>query len=353
MVSKIDWTSTTADYQVFPPAPTGKTFGELGWFHNGTLSLLIMEKGCTNSVSTDLPGEDSIVSFVTTKDYPLTSIYRSWMEYFSASLEKLTLTEMTLPGSHDSGTYSPVFKLGTPWIRTQKLTLAQQLAYGIRVLDLRIGQNSPGEYIICHGRWRTRYHLAAVLNEVKDFIDSTNKEVVILDFHSFHNLGRGSYDYTQLKQQIASSLSGYCVPSTHSADTLETIWSSGSPKERVVVAWKTNSDDTSDPDPYMWPGVNQRWYGQANSLSKVRQCIQDDMQNPLSGMWSTCAFRNVGVVNSPSRNARIAAPTMKNWFFGGSMFCEKANIISADFFNQRSNIVQASIIGSLLKAGKK
>ena len=73
---------------------------------------------------------------------------QQWMKYYSDILGKLTLTKMTLPGTHDSGTYEPVSVFGSPWIKTQNLSLLDQLNRGIRVLDLRIGQNSPGDYII-------------------------------------------------------------------------------------------------------------------------------------------------------------------------------------------------------------
>lgn len=343
---KVDWSATKGDYQVFPPALEGESFGKLGWFHDGSLSLLIMETGTANSVFTHLPSEHSIVSASSTVGYPLTPLYGSWMEFFSGLLGKLTLAEMTIPGTHDSGTFRPVSVVGSPWIKTQALSLAGQLKYGIRTLDLRIGQNSPGHYILCHHTWRTSYSLAEALKEVTDFIDKTSKEIVILDFHRFVNFGNGSYDYYQLKQQIASDLSGYCLPASSVGDTLANIWSSH--KKRVVVAW-----NTSNPDPYMWPGVNQRWYSDSHSLSSLYKCIKSDMLNPPEGLWAACSFMVCSPTSTPHSNAKKSNPTITNWYFGGSKFCEKANIISVDFFNQYSNVVQASIIGSLLKAGKK
>lgn len=345
---KVDWRGTsTFSYAVFPPTLQGETFGKLGWIHNGSLSLLIMEKGTTSSLATILPAEDSIVSCTSCTPLPPCG---PWMEIYSDLLGRLCLTEMTLPGTHNSGTYDPVSVLGKMWIKTQSLTLAQQLSGGVRVLDLRIGQTSPGNYIICHDTWHTSYSLAQALKEVTDFINSSNKEIVVLDFHRFITLGRGdNYDYIQLKQQITSTLSGYCLSAAnHARSTLATMWSLGSHRERVVIAW-----NTINPEPYMWPGVNQRWYSKANSLSSLYECIQGDTKDPPRGMWATCSFMASSVAHNPHSNARKAEPTMTNWYFGGSMLCEKANIISVDFFDEFSNVVQASIIGSLLKAGKK
>ncbi len=99
--------------------------------------------------------------------------------------------------------------------------------------------------------------------------------------------------------------------------------------------------------------VNQRWYEDADSLEKLYDCIKSDMQNPPPGMWATCSFMKPSLFAPPQHNAMIANPTITNWFFGGSGFCEKANIIYVDFFDEYSNVVQASIIGSLLKAAQK
>lgn len=345
---KVNWSNTdTHLYEVFPPMLEGEMIGKLGWICGGSLSLVIIEKGVSNSIPTHLPDErKSIVSSATTtKPLPTCGL---WMEHYSSLLGKLTIAEMTLPGTHNSGTYRPVSAVGTPWIRTQELSLAQQLNSGIRYLDLRIGQNYPGDYVLCHDKWRTSYSLPQAMKEFTEFIDNSAKEIVVLDFHRFVNFGCGSYDYSQLKQQIASMLSGYCMPQSRMGDTLNAIWSSGRQKERIVVAW-----NASNPDSYMWPGVEQRWYSNADTLRKLYGSISSDMQNPPGCMWATCAFVTPSLLSSPRKNAIKADPTISNWFFGGSTFCEKANIISVDFFNEYSNVIQASIIGSLLKAGKK
>ncbi len=348
---KVDWSGLKSGsrYAVFPP-PNQTNIGELGWSHNGSLSLLIMENGVRNTVSTVLPGSDSIVPAVSNLPYPETFLYDHWMDYYSDVLGKLTLTEMTLPGTHDSGTAHPKFAPGDWWIRTQSLPLIQQLQFGVRVLDLRIGQNSPGDYLIVHDIWRTSYTLAAALKEITDFVDNdaTNKEIVILDFHRFVNLGEGSYDYDKLKAQIRSLLNGYILSVQNGqGKPLQTIWQTCG-KARVVVAW-----NTSNPDSYMWPGVNQHWYSDADSKIKLYNEIKNDMENPPSGLWAACSFMESSALHPPNANAVDTDPTIKQWYFGGSSFCKKANIISADFFREHTNVVQASIIGSLLKAGAK
>lgn len=346
---KVLWDVNVDLYDIFPPILQGEMFSELGWIQNGSLALLIMEKGVTTTVPAYLPGEDSIDSSATRNNI-ITPICSLWMEKYSALLRKLTLTEMTLPGTHNSGSYRPVSQVGSVWVKCQSLSLAQQLQYGIRVLDLRIGQKSPGNYIICHDIWHTSYSLAQALSEVTDFINKSNKEIVILDFHRFVKLGSKRYDYNQLKQQISSALVEYSVPPSCAGETLGAIWSQGNPKQRIVVAWNTDNPDT-----YMWPGVKQQWYKDAESPSALYQCIKNDTLSPPPApcMWAECSFVKSSLLHSPISNAVRIDPTITNWYFGGSRFCETANVISVDFFSKHSNVVQAAVIGSLLKAGKK
>lgn len=345
---KVNWSGTDLNsYDVFPPVLKSSEICNLGLIRNGSLSLLIIERRITVSVSTYLPEEStSIVSSVATLQPPVCGL---WMEHYSGLLGRLTLAEMTLPGTHNSGTYQPVSGLGSLWMKTQDLSLARQLDCGIRCLDLRIGQNSPGNYIICHDKWCTSYSLAQALREVTDFIDGNAKEIVVLDFHRFVNHGRESFDYDQLHRQIASVLSGYCLSPSYAGDTLESIWSRAGQKERIVVAWNASNRDSS----FLWAGVNQRWYRDANSLKKLYDLIKNDMQFPPGRMWAACSFLSANLSATPIANARKSSPTISNWYFGGSVFCEKANIISVDFFDKYSNVVQASVIASLLKAGRK
>ena len=352
---KVDWSGIDLDkYVVFPPAASGDNQGELGWIHNGYLTLLIIEKGVPASVSTTFPGEDSIVSSNPTFPYPIAPVWSKWMEHYSDTLGGLTLTQLTLPGTHDSGTHDPKVDASNPggafsaYIRTQNTTLAQQLQDGIRVLDLRIGQVKPGEYVIVHDKYKTNYTLSAALKEVTDFVICSEKEIVILDFHRFVNLnGRSMYDYEQLKQQVACELVDYCLPAGLGRNQpLRKVWALPG-KQRIVVAWNTDS-----PDDYMWPGVNQHWYENAGDLKTLYQVIKKDMLNPPTNeMWAICSFAKSSILATPRKNAELANPTMTQWYFGGSTFCEWANIVSVDFYKDCSNIVQACVVGSLLKAG--
>ncbi|CAM9430075.1 unnamed protein product, partial [Choristocarpus tenellus] len=62
-----------------------------------------------------------------------------WMGKNVTALGELQLTEMSLPGTHDSGTSKMAVAITGPWASTQALGIGDQLLAGVRVLDLRVG----------------------------------------------------------------------------------------------------------------------------------------------------------------------------------------------------------------------
>jgi hypothetical protein len=70
----------------------------------------------------------------------------------------------------------------------QDETIFDQLVYGIRYLDIRVAYSPRSEpYQIVHSKWycENTGSLKKLLQQVKDFLLSAPKEIVILDFHLF------------------------------------------------------------------------------------------------------------------------------------------------------------------------
>ena len=398
---QVDWSDTdTSRFAVFPPPPRNSSVGQLGWSWGsagsslprrgqaGTLCVLIQEKrqtvplppDCTPVIDrepqpnvtlptsattaglstssdsldapTDVP-QSSVPQEVMAEAVTVVAPMNQWMECYCDVLKELILTEMTLPGTHNSGTYRPVAKYPVSlFVRTQSMSLRDQLNLGIRALDLRIGQNSPGNYIISHDQFRTQYSLSDALQEIVDFISATGKEIVILDFHRFNNLGQGDFDFNQLKAQVKNSLDGYCLLPNSQGHTLGEIWQTCG-QQRIVVAW--NNDQSCD-STYMWPGVKQSWYRGADTIDKLYSAIEDDMRNPPDNrMWSAGVFLTPCIRTrfQPIKNAKLLNPTIDNWFHGCATWTQKANIITTNFCQSFNHTVQACVCASILKAGCK
>jgi hypothetical protein len=130
----------------------------------------------------------------------------SWMSCFhqpASTLNQLTLREICLPGTHDSGAFQVLSareKVASPWVITQQLNLLDQLKAGARRLDLRVMKVSqenkknelqPGFYLH-HGGYAT-VSLDEALRQIKTYLDSNSArtETVLLEFSHFRGFQRG------------------------------------------------------------------------------------------------------------------------------------------------------------------
>ena len=146
------------------------------------------------------------------------SSYAHWMEQLFPVLGDLPLWKITVPGSHDSGAYhlsnaiapggsAPdwvqmllkigdqvplvgqdldnfIFEVLRDWSLTQNLDIAGQLNLGARYFDLRptFYQN---DFYTYHGLVGPSF--ADILGQIKDFLGTVSRELVILDVSHFAN----------------------------------------------------------------------------------------------------------------------------------------------------------------------
>ncbi|MFK8031478.1 MAG: hypothetical protein AB8G18_14675 [Gammaproteobacteria bacterium] len=129
----------------------------------------------------------------------------TWMQNIESSLLNKRLRNVMLPGTHDSATYaisssSPVTRdcfINLPSIactvatqlpgvaQAQSFNLLDQLAFGIRYLDLRWCEERDGDGIFtCHSLEGSP--LAEVLNDIDVFLSETEQEIVYVDNRFFY-----------------------------------------------------------------------------------------------------------------------------------------------------------------------
>ena len=84
-----------------------------------------------------------ILSFVNADDYD-----RNWMSLLD---ENLRLNQVSIPGTHDSGTHYVAF-IKSIHAKTQSLNIKEQLEHGIRYLDIRlsIDNDAPDDVYLSH-----------------------------------------------------------------------------------------------------------------------------------------------------------------------------------------------------------
>ncbi|MFD9030464.1 phosphatidylinositol-specific phospholipase C [Streptomyces sp. NPDC059567] len=84
------------------------------------------------------------------------------------------LQKLTIPGTHDSGA-----RFGGPWSECQNTTIAQQLAAGIRFLDIRC-RVTGGSFAIHHGASYQNMMFGDVLIACRDFLAAHPSETVLM-----------------------------------------------------------------------------------------------------------------------------------------------------------------------------
>jgi 1-phosphatidylinositol phosphodiesterase len=117
----------------------------------------------------------------------------NWMKRLIEKNGSLTLTDITIPGTHDTGTYNGNHEEGT---QCQSMTIEAQLEAGIRFMDLRLKQyDAPyNDLGIFHQHYTQNLWLGKdVLPTIVDFLNDNPTECVIICVNHAVD-GEPSYD---------------------------------------------------------------------------------------------------------------------------------------------------------------
>lgn len=98
-------------------------------------------------------------------------VYNDWMKNIS---DNVWLSELALPGTHDSST----FNIDDIVYTTQAITFKEQLEYGIRVFDIRI-RHSNDQFELFHGTMYLNLTFDRFLYDANEFLYENPSEAVI------------------------------------------------------------------------------------------------------------------------------------------------------------------------------
>ena len=137
--------------------------------------------------------------------FPLSSFADNWM---SRLPDNAYVAALSIPGTHDSATGSGWASgwadMGNSFARTQELTIQQQWDLGIRAFDLR-----PCCYDqhmnLNHGMVPTQLHLEDVLRTMRDWLNASPSEFIVI--HMLHETDGDQVEnaYNQRIQQVLGS----------------------------------------------------------------------------------------------------------------------------------------------------
>lgn len=186
-----------------------------------------------------------------------------WMGKLSVDKMNLPISQLALPGSHDSGSFwldssgplapdeSKAFKyfkgVVHNWSITQDLDFCQQLNIGIRYFDMRIAfkRNTKNFYVV-HGLYGKE--ITPLLCDIKTFLDHHPSEVVILDFNHLY-LIEGE-ENEKLIKKISDCFGDKLANRKNSFKNLS-LSDMMSSQKQVIVFYKSIPDSAKYP--FLWP----------------------------------------------------------------------------------------------------
>jgi hypothetical protein len=230
---------------------------------------------------------------------------QDWMSAI-AGLEKKQLNQLYLPGTHDSGTYRvqsvyerPVDDAFAPddggdgtvrlgqfadiapgWAQAQDQVVYQQLADGIRVLDLRACAEKNGTLRVCHKMYGAQ--MIEILDHVRAFAANHPQELLVLDISKFSNMGAAEHQQliSDIKNKLGNQLLSYEKKEVSPTTTLGEVWRTG---KSVAVIYES---DQRDPAFMPASSLSTSWGGDVWK----RQATHDRLQNAVPSEPSDTFF---------------------------------------------------------------
>lgn len=215
--------------------------------------------------------------------------YANWMKQLPENVQNMPLSGIAIPGSHDSFTStlnyhaemgpspdlsdtlvkvinffgSAAKKIIYNWGVTQSHSLSDQLTAGIRYLDFRVAkrESKNGDFYLLHSLYAQS--VKSAFAEVLGFLDSHNKEVVIIDMNHFYDMN--SADHDRLVSEIYNTFGSRLVTVRSWYElTLANIWKEG---KQVVLIYQGY---VRERDSRLWRGgdITSPWL-QTNKVSKA------------------------------------------------------------------------------------
>ncbi len=118
---------------------------------------------------------------------------KKWMATIADS--KL-ISEITIPGTHDSATYTANDIDGLHYVKTQSLSITDQLNIGCRFLDIR-AREFNNTLVIHHGAFFLHLNFEDILNDCRNFLKDNPSETILMSVKDEYEPENNSISYEQ------------------------------------------------------------------------------------------------------------------------------------------------------------
>ncbi|XP_017795400.1 PREDICTED: PI-PLC X domain-containing protein 1-like [Habropoda laboriosa] len=272
----------------------------------------------------------------------------TWMKERKNIVGPLKMSQIFLPGTHDSASYDEEGNKRSILARfavTQDLDILGQLIHGVRYLDIRVGRYTNDEiWWTNHGPFYRSVSLKTVIDQVRQFLDNT-EEILIMDIREFAVGFTNLSDHEALVSYLENEFRDYYLANNHGWNiTLNDIWSSG---RRLIIGYENTR--IVEYHASMWPCVAHQWGNvrRIEDLYKYLRKIENNDRGsrvrPRSAMAELTATLKDIVFNTLG-DLRDMAHTVNsnitNWY--STIWQYSANIVAVDFLRS-SDIVRIAI----------
>ncbi|KAK0077429.1 hypothetical protein PV325_003964, partial [Microctonus aethiopoides] len=267
------------------------------------------------------------------------STHPDWMYQRRKMLEKVSLSSIIIPGTHNSGSYlkNPPVSLIEKFTATQDGSIFDQLIMGARYFDLRPGKHND-EYWIIHGDYLMT-PLQKTIDDVKQFMNNT-QEIVFLHFKEFPQGFETKQDHQEFMKYLKKQFGTHLVLRRNSSwkSSFKHIWGLN---KRLIILYDQNSYKSVYE---MWPSIPQMW-GNVQSRDDLRKYlafVETNITRPRVSMAELTMNTYEIITHSIAeafgmehtslrQKASLIGPHVTQWY--NKFFYENASIIAVDYLN--------------------
>lgn len=237
------------------------------------------------------------------------TIYSDWMRALPPEKKNVSISNLVLPGTHDSGAYKVDFShpmsankkiskvskfvskiplIGplvgsfiSDWTITQESNIYNQLRQGIRVLDLRVSVDpSDNKFYISHTFCCDS--LENVMTQIKKFMDEHPEEILVININpDWEHRGETSKKSAEILNLIQVKIGNLLHPAQENFDNLSMNSMTGAGK-RIIL----NSSNSAFQGENVWKDmVSGEWFNSFDtkeSLDKTDKLL-DTHKNKVRG----------------------------------------------------------------------
>lgn len=294
----------------------------------------------------------------------------SWMNDNAEQLGTTLLSDLMMVGTHDSAAYKEYQGAGDDNLATlavfaQEESLEQQLQWGVRLLDIRVGYypTTPEKFWLVHGIIKT-HPLSQGLEEVRNFLRNS-KDIIIWTTNHFEQVW-DEHAHTELKNLYMETFSTWWVkPDDRNLDVpLNDIWNRPDLPEnqgRIIMFYKStqnndpsmffhgmysfysNSDDPFELK-YKLDAAVERAYSDPQDYHPWKACCQmtPNAEDIITGIW----FGLRHMADAVNRNAT-------KWWITEPHYQDMLSVVTSHDFILSTDMIHVGLERSLAMASKK